>query len=437
MHAFKGSHSRTASRRQAARRPCPPWRDARGRILFALLATLAAGARVPAAPGPESAGSPVLAALVEEAAARNPDIAAARQRLVAARAAISPARALPDPTLNFSYEDMDVRETMYGVTQELPFPGKRQLKGRIAEHDAARAEQQYQATKLEIVARVKEVYYDLVLAQISAGVIDQTRETLVALARGAEAGYAVGRMAQADVLRAQAEISRSLARRAAVEQQRRSAQAGMMRLLGRTSDPPVVESTRITLTKLRQSPAELAAALKARAPLLQAALHAVEYREDGVALARREYWPDFEVGVLRVHEEPVRDDGYQLMLNVSVPLYYAAKQRHGVREAHAMRQEAADDLQAMHQDLLSRIRDDLAQIERAETLVDLLQNAIIPQARLALDAGRAGYASGRLDFLTVLSSLLTLQENEIELHAEIAAHEQAVARIEGIIGEAP
>jgi hypothetical protein len=36
-----------------------------------------------------------------------------------------------------------------------------------------------------------------------------------------------------------------------------------------------------------------------------------------------------------------------------------------------------------------------------------------------------------------LSSLLTLQENELELHAEMAEHEKAMARIEEIIGSAP
>jgi hypothetical protein len=44
---------------------------------------------------------------------------------------------------------------------------------------------------------------------------------------------------------------------------------------------------------------------------------------------------------------------------------------------------------------------------------------------------------GTVDFLTLLSSLLTLQDNEIELHAEITEHEKALARIEEIIGSVP
>ncbi|WP_367026460.1 hypothetical protein ABZN20_00695 [Methylococcus sp. ANG] len=42
-----------------------------------------------------------------------------------------------------------------------------------------------------------------------------------------------------------------------------------------------------------------------------------------------------------------------------------------------------------------------------------------------------------MDFLTLLNSLLTLQENELEFHGEITEHEKALARLEGIIGETP
>ena len=61
-------------------------------------------------------------------------------------------------------------------------------------------------------------------------------------------------------------------------------------------------------------------------------------------------------------------------------------------------------------------------------------DAIIPQATLALQASQAGYGLGKVDFLTLLNSLLTLQESELELHGEIVAHEKALARLEEVTG---
>jgi outer membrane protein TolC len=171
--------------------------------------------------------------------------------------------------------------------------------------------------------------------------------------------------------------------------------------------------------------------------MLRARSKAVERGNASIALAQRGYLPDFEIGVQGVRDEPMGDNGYQLMLNVTVPLYYATKQRYGVSEARAAREGAAGDLQATRQELVMRVRDEVAQIERAEKLIALLKGAIIPQVQLTLDSARSGYSVGRVDFLMLLDSLFTLQENELELRMEIAEHEKARARLEEIIGDEP
>lgn len=408
-------------------------------LLLCLLLGLSAisAAAIADSDPPLHAGRLELQALVAEALAANPDIVAAERRLQAARAVVPQARTLPDPVLSFSYEDMDVRETMYGVMQEIPFPGKLRLKGEIAAREAERAEHEYTAIRLAVTARLKEAFYDLALSYQSAAIVDSTREILVQLSQAAEAGYAVGRMAQADAFRAQAEISRNLARRAVVDQEIQSVGAALGQLLNRDPGAPLGEPESFGSVKLRRSAAELVATMETAAPLVQVGHKGVERGDAAIELARREYLPDFAVGVQGIHEEPMNENGYQLMLNVSVPLYYGTKQRYAVREARALRAEASSGLQAVRRELAMRIRDEVARIERAERLIDLLRNAIIPQARLTFDSARSGYTVGRVDFLTMLNSLLTLQENELELHAEIAAHEKARARLEEIIGEAP
>jgi outer membrane protein TolC len=103
----------------------------------------------------------------------------------------------------------------------------------------------------------------------------------------------------------------------------------------------------------------------------------------------------------------------------------------------AGRDAVSQDLQALRQELLARIRDNVAKAERAEELIKLLRDAIIPQSRLTLASAQASYAVGKVDFLTLLNSLLVLQENELEFHSEMVEHKKALARLEGIIGVAP
>ncbi len=105
-----------------------------------------------------------------------------------------------------------------------------------------------------------------------------------------------------------------------------------------------------------------------------------------------------------------------------------------MRQALADLSGARESLTNTRQDLLFRVKDDFVQAQRAERLVTILRDAIIPQATKALQASQAGYGVGKVDFLTLLNSLLTLQESELEIHGEMAAHEKALARLEEVTG---
>ncbi|MEK6617961.1 MAG: TolC family protein, partial [Nitrospirota bacterium] len=130
----------------------------------------------------------------------------------------------------------------------------------------------------------------------------------------------------------------------------------------------------------------------------------------------------------------INDNGYQVMLGIKIPLFYETKQRQGVNEALAGLAGAREDLTTTRQDLLFQVKDGFVQAQRAERLITILRDAIIPQATLALQASQAGYAVGKVDFLTLLNSLLTLQESQLELHGEMVAHEKSVARLEAVTG---
>jgi outer membrane protein TolC len=377
-----------------------------------------------------------LRSLIREALTRNPDIQAAQQRWEAAKAVIPQVKTLPDPILNFAYEKVLDREWRYGVSQEFPFPGKLRLRGEVATRGAERTEQEYLVVPLRVIARLKEAFYDLAFVQTSIEIVGKNRLVLVDFERTAQARYAVGRGVQQDVFRAQVEISRLLARLATLEQRQASLRADINRILNRPPANPLGQPQPIQVTPLRRGLTDLNA-LVDTAPLLQAQVKGVERGDQTIALARREYFPDFAVDVAGVHNDTMGKDGYEVMLGIKVPLYYATRQRAGVREALAGREAAVQELQAMRQELLFRLTDNFVQAQRAEQLLAILQDAIIPQARLTLESAQAGYAVGKIDFLTLLSSLLTLQENEIELHSEMAEHEKAMARIEEIIGSLP
>lgn len=378
-----------------------------------------------------------LAQLIQETLDENPEIKAAERRWEASKSRIPQAQTLPDPKINLSYRELSARETMYGFSQALPFPGKLRLRGEVAASEADIFEQDYLATVLQVIAALKQAYYDLHFIHESASILENTQRLLVQFEDTAEARYSVGQSAQQDIFRAQAEVSRVLARLATLEQKKQSLHADINRLLNRPPADPLGTPAGIHMTPLKHPLEELNALLDQSAPLLLQRAKGVERGGKAVELAKRDYYPNFELGAAGLREEPMGRNGYQVMLSVEVPLYFQTKQSQAVREAQAGREAAVDDLQAIRQELLFRIKDNVAQAERAEQLVKILGEAIIPQARLTLASAQAGYAVGKVDFLTLLNSLLTLQENEIELHGEMVEHEKTLARLEAIIGEQP
>ena len=415
---------------------CPITRDVCGVLGLALLGSWQVGALAVAAPL-EAEPRLELKTLVREVVENNPDIRAAQQRWMAAKAVIPQVRTLPDPMVNLGYDKVDERAVTYGFSQEIPFPGKLQLRGEVATREAERLEQEYLAVPLRTVARLKEAFYDLCFVHASIEIVEKNRLVLLDFAKTAEARYAVGRGVQQDIFRAQTEISRLLARLATLEQRKESLHAEINRLLNRPPADPLGTPQRIQVTPLQHNLTDLNALIERASPLLQAQYKGVERGDQSIALAKREFLPDFAVSVGGVRNETIAKNGYQVMLGIKVPLYYATKQREAVREALASREAAVQDAHAVRQELLFRLKDNVTQVQRAKKLIALLSDAIIPQARLTLESAQAGYAVGKVDFLTLLSSLLTLQENELELHGEIVEHEKALARLEEVIGGTP
>jgi outer membrane protein TolC len=405
--------------------------------LFAIVAwwTLS-GLRVEAA---EAEPRLPLGPLVNELEAVNPEIKAARERWEAARAVVPQVQTLPDPKLQFGYQRMPmlppaVQGAIYGFGQDIPFPGKLRLKGEIAQRDAERLEQEFQATRLRVIAGLKEGYYALHFVHKSMEIVERNKALLVQFEKTAKARYSVGQAAQQDVFRAQVEISRVLDRLAVLEQRRESLHAAINRLLNRPPAGPLGTPEEIQVPLLTTSLPELSRRAEHFSPVLQASAKSIERSEQAVSLARRQFYPDFDLTALGLRNDIINDNGYQVMLGIKIPLFYQTKQRQGVREALAGLAGAREDLTAARQDILFQVKDAFVQTQRAERLITILRDAIIPQSTLALQAAQAGYAVGKVDFLTLLNSLLTLQENQLELHGEMVAHEQAVARLEALTG---
>ena len=169
----------------------------------------------------------VLQELIQEVLVRNPELAAARKQWEVATNRIAQARSLEDPTLSVQlwnipqpFKATQADNTIFGLSQNLPFPGKRSLKGDVASRSAEMTEQAVRAKERELVARLKQAYYDLFLAQKAVQIHHQQVDLLRQFVEIANAKFRAGKGSQADFLKAQVELSLLFQHRPALDQRR-------------------------------------------------------------------------------------------------------------------------------------------------------------------------------------------------------------------------
>jgi cobalt-zinc-cadmium efflux system outer membrane protein len=395
-------------------------------------------------PEVNSAASMRLDDLISEALKNNPEIQAA-ERMVDAKRAVAPQqRTLPDPTISggwagniippFSIQTGDPSSArMLALSQDIPFPGKLALRGRMADTEANSEHWNYEATKLAVVSNLKQTYYDLSFIEKSIETVQKDKDLLEKLAKIAEARYAVGKGTQQDVIRAQVEISKLLERLTLLEQRKGVAQAMLLSILYRPPDSSIGTPTETTKTEISYSLSELEGIAEANSPELKSQERVIDKNQLALSLAKKEYYPDFSIG-FTYFNRPQMPEMYGINFTAKVPLYFWKKQRYGIEEAASGLVSSRKRTEAVKANLFFKVKDQYLAMKASERLMDLYSKAIVPQSTLALDSSLAGYQVGSIDFLSMLSNFLTVLDYELNYYDSLTNYQKAVAKLEEVVG---
>ena len=443
---------------RGARAPtsCAPWSGTPVRLAAALLVVLSGAAeRATAQQSAQAlrrttAGTTARAMLTLDSiyalvASRSPRVRAAAALARAARSRVPGASLPPDPELqlgfmNYTLPEFRPDETLgmnqLQLMQMVPLPGKLGAAGRGAGARADAASARAVDAWWEARMAAAMAFYERCEAEGSAAIARETRRLLEDVSGVAGAMYRVGAGRQADVLRARVEIARmdeeivrmgamregAIARLAAALDLPADAVAGVPVL----PDFPDSVPSRETLEHL---------ALEAR-PMLAAGAADSRAAAADAALARRELWPDLQVGVQygqRRMEMGVDRMG-SLMIGATIPVFARSRQLRMRDEATAMRAMAEAELAAMRADTRGRIGEAYAALTSARRLAALYRTTVLPQAEAATASALASYRTGGVDFMTVVDNRMGVNRYRQELLTLDAAQGRAWAELEMLVG---
>jgi outer membrane protein, heavy metal efflux system len=383
-----------------------------------------------------------LSDLTEEALKNSPEIQASLSKIEAARYRVPQTASLPDPMLMFGYQNEGFDRYTYGeeqgsqwmfsASQQFLFPGKRSLKGEMAQRDVESMEAMHELLKLKTVARVKELYFDLFLAWKNIDLIRDKRKLFLRIEELTLARYAAGRAMQQEVLMAQTEKYMLLEKEEMFKQKIQSLEAMLRAATGRENGLPPGRPVEPLRQPFSLDAAEAVKKALGNSPEIKSRNKIIEAADTRIRMAQKEYYPDFSINTAYANRAGDFKDMWSATATINIPLYFKTKQEPAVREAKAYLKQAKQELEAAKLMISAAVKDNYSMLRSSETLMDLYTKGLIPRNTQDVDLALTGYANGRTDLIVVISRLKTLLDYEILYWNQFVEREKAIARLQAI-----
>jgi cobalt-zinc-cadmium efflux system outer membrane protein len=385
-----------------------------------------------------------LAEIEATALEQNREIRLMTERVSLVKAGITSATAIEDPS--FMYRawgtplltpwNLNQTQNMFMFSQTFPAAGKRELRYVAATQAVDVAEAELEAKKLDVTARVRVAFYDLLRNQDELRLHDEQ----ITLARQAVAAarikYTVGRVPQQDVLKAQIAVTKLADHLAMFLQDGDLARARLNTLMGRDPATLLEVAGQYAAPSALPSIGELKQIALERRPELKAIEAATRRLETQVRLVEKNYKPDVSIGAgyMLMPSGSMNRNGYMAELSFNLPWLNRTKHDSEIREAQSQVNVQRAELSAQQAIVFQEIQEALIRANTAARLVEIYRDTLRPQAQATLRAASAAYQTDQTDFLNLIDSQNTALDVEYSYYKAIAEFDSRVVDIERAVG---
>ncbi len=371
---------------------------------------------------PKSAEPSTAALTLEEveriALAENPEIHVASRKVAMAEAHVPTTGKLDDPQLmlrNWQIPlsrpwDLNAAQNMLMLSQSLPGRGKRTLQTSIAQSDTTVAKDELDSVSLRVRVEVRKAFFDLLLAQEEMHIHDQHVDIARQAIQAARIKYAVGKVPQKDVLKAELAMTRLEEHIIRFERDAEVARVRMNTLLGRDPMTPVRVQGDFGIGAELPAEKQLEQSLlQSRPDLLEAQAAADKSRKEQT-LANRAYVPDFNVAGGYMLMPTGSDFRNNYMFEGSMTLPWLNRHKHDaeIHESAVKVAEQDAEVAAMRNEAFGQVDEALAEARSAQRLARMYHDSLEPRAESTLHAAIIAYENNQTDLLDLLDSQMAV-----------------------------
>ncbi|RPH74102.1 TolC family protein [bacterium] len=369
-----------------------------------------------------------LEAAVEEAKQNNPGIKAARQRYLAALKNVTYSKTWEYPLLGAEFDSQI--KNMFIISQQIPFPGKLSLKGRMARGEAGLARAELGLKLREVIDGVKKSYWKYWQAGKNMEIYRENLDLLKRVSGISRSLYEVGKVPLSDVFKANVEIGKSESQLVVARQERISAQAELAAQLNRSTGSAPGNPVQPGKTSLEYSLDDLLRSASENSPGSRAKKYSYDRSKAGAALARFGWVPDFYLGAR------IGDNYTDYIAQVTLPVFFW-KQAAGVSRAVYERDAALLDLESQRAGLVKDVTGLYARFVSHDESAVIYETNIIPMTKQALSLTEEGYRSRKNSIIDLLDSQKRYLDYSIEYYIHVVERESVLAELESLSGAGP
>ena len=384
-----------------------------------------------------------LETVVQEVLTRNPTLAQVTAAWQAASARQPQVTSLDDPMFRLTGAPASIGSNTveFGysleVSQKYPFPGKLDLRGRNAAAEASAVGHEVEDMRLQLIESALNAFYDYYLVHRAQAVNDENLSLLKQARESAENRVSTAKAPLQDVYQIDVEIGRQKERVVTLERMRKVAIARLNTLMHLPPDAPLPPPPTKVVLADALSPIEVLRAQAAQRPDVRALADRVTAEESSLALAEREFYPDFEVGGRYdtiMGNGPMRDLAGQVTVGINLPVR-GTRRRAAVAEARARIAQRRAELARLSDQVNYQIQEAYEQVVESEALVRLYEETILPAADKNVTAARNAYGVGQIPLLSYLEAQRTkvgLYDRHYQALAESHQRRAALERAAGV-----
>lgn len=209
-------------------------------------------------------------------------------------------------------------------------------------------------------------------------------------------------------------------------------EAQLKQWLGRTQDSPDMVAEPLTESPLPGPSSQLLQLAQEHNPDIHSQRLMLRQAQSQVALAQKEFRPDFNLQYMYQNTDRKFRDYYMLTLGITLP--NRGRRQAELAEAREKQERASEELQAEIQLRNAEIQQQFVAVQASAEQLKIYREGLIPQAAATFRSALAAYQASRQDFQTLLSSFLDALDLDLQYQRELADHETALARIEALTG---